>query len=117
MSAPLAGVRVLDLTTFLSGPSATQLLGDLGADVIKVEPPDGDMTRTVPPHFVGPDGAYFLANNRNNRNIAVDLKNPDGAALLRRLAGVVDVVVDNYRPGVLDRLGIDVAALRAEHPA
>ncbi|HEV7975665.1 CoA transferase [Amycolatopsis sp.] len=114
---PLLGVRVLDLTTFLSGPSASQLLGDLGADVIKVEAPEGDMTRTVPPYFVGPDSAYYLANNRNKSSIVINLKTAEGCRLLERLAGEVDIVIENYRPGVLKRLGLAVPELLVRHPA
>lgn len=69
-SLPLTGIRVLDFTTFLSGPSATQLLADLGADVVKVEPAVGDSSRSIPPHFLGEDSAYYLANNRNKRSVA-----------------------------------------------
>jgi CoA:oxalate CoA-transferase len=117
MSGPLTGLRLLDLTSFLSGPSATQLLGDLGADVIKVEPPAGDTTRPVPPYFVGPDSAYFLANNRNKRSVVIDLKTAGGIEVARRLIAEVDVVVDNFRPGVLERLGLAPAAQLARHPA
>lgn len=72
----LEDVRIVDLTTFLSGPFCTQVLADLGADVVKVEPPTGDSSRHIPPHFVGDDSAYFLAHNRNKRSIAADLKSP-----------------------------------------
>ncbi|MEM8782314.1 MAG: CoA transferase [Planctomycetota bacterium] len=113
---PLAGYRVVDLTTFLSGPFCTQVLGDLGADVVKVEAPAGDSSRHIPPHFVGPDSAYFWATNRNKRSIAVNLKRPEGLELLRRLIAEADVVVENYRPGVLGRLGLDIEATRAAHP-
>ena len=113
---PLAGYRVLDLTTFLSGPFCTQVLGDLGADVVKVEPPAGDSSRHIPPHFVGDDSAYFLSTNRNKRSIALDLKKPEAVALLRKLIARADVVVENYRPGVLARLGVDVEAQRAADP-
>ena len=113
---PLAGTRVLDMTTFLSGPFCTQILADLGADVVKVEPPAGDSSRHIPPHFVGPDSAYFLANNRTKRSIAVDMREPDGQSLVRDLIGTVDVVVENFRPGVPARLGLDIDALRAAKP-
>ncbi|SNT36299.1 CaiB/BaiF CoA transferase family protein [Rhodococcoides kyotonense] len=116
-TGPLSKIIVLDLTTFLSGPSATQLLGDLGADVIKLEPLCGDMTRTIPPYSVGPDSAYYLANNRNKRCIAVDLKREAGHRILTSLLDQVDVVVENFRPGVLERLGLDVDAIQAERPA
>ena len=113
---PLAGLRVLDLTTFLSGPFCTQVLADLGADVVKVEPPAGDSSRHIPPHFVGEDSAYFLANNRTKRSVAVDMREAAGQALVRELIGRVDVVVENFRPGVPARLGLDIDALRAGQP-
>jgi CoA:oxalate CoA-transferase len=110
---PLANLRVLDLTQFLSGPYATQILGDLGADVIKVESPDGDMTRTLPPHFIGPLSAYYLSINRNKRSLAIDMKTEEGRALVRDLALACDVVVENFRPGVLTRLGLSYQDLSA----
>lgn len=113
---PLTGLRVLDFTTFLSGPFATQILGDLGADVVKLEAPTGDLSRTIPPHFVGTDSAYYLGNNRNKRSIVVDLKSADGAALASKLVGCSDVVVENFRPGVAKELGLDPDRLRAAHP-
>ncbi|MBY8862335.1 CoA transferase [Nocardia sp. CA2R105] len=109
-------MTVLDLTSFLSGPSATQLLGDLGAEVIKVEPLSGDMTRGLPPHFVADDSAYYLANNRNKRGVAIDMKDVKGRDLVERLIDQVDVVVENLRPGALGRLGLDVARSRARRP-
>lgn len=114
---PLAGYKVIDLTTFLSGPYCTQVLADLGADVVKIEPPQGDSSRHIPPHFVGDDSAYYLAINRNKRSISVDLKSPEGLALVRSLIAKADVVVDNYRPGVLARLDLDPAALTKADPA
>ncbi len=114
---PLAGVRVLDLTIFLSGPFGTQILGDLGAEVIKLESPDGDPTRHLPPYFVADDSAYYLSINRNKHSIALDLKQPEGRALARRLALSCDVVVENFRPGVIDRLGLSYDDLAAEKPA
>ena len=116
-SKPLAGVRVLDLTQFLSGPYATMILGDLGAGVIKVEPPQGDATRSIPPNFVGADSAYYLSINRNKSSIAIDLKKPSGRELLRRLAMASDIVIENYRPGVIDRLGLGYGELSQTHPA
>ena len=105
----LAGLRVVDCSTVLAGPFCTMLLGDLGADVIKVEPPDGDATRGWGPPWVG-DGetrtaAYYLAINRNKRSLRLDLRSPDGAAVLRRLLERGDVLVENFRPGGLARLG------------
>ena len=114
---PLAGIRVLDLTTFLSGPFCTQVLADLGAEVVKIEAPEGDSSRRIPPYFVGEDSAYFLANNRTKRSVCVDMRAPEGQALVRDLVAKVDVVVENYRPGVPTRLGLDIDALRERNPA
>ncbi|TMC63737.1 MAG: CoA transferase [Chloroflexi bacterium] len=105
----LAGLRVVDCSTVLAGPFCTMLLGDLGADVIKVEPPDGDATRGWGPPWVGDAGtrtaSYYLAVNRNKRSLRLDLRSPDGAAVLRRLLERGDVLVENFRPGGLARLG------------
>jgi CoA:oxalate CoA-transferase len=113
---PLDGVVVIDLTTFLSGPFASQILVDLGADVIKVEPPGGDSSRHIPPHFVDGDSAYYLSHNAGKRSICLDLKTPSGQEILRKLIGTADVVLENFRPGVSTRLGIDPANMTAEHP-
>jgi len=119
MSLPqgaLQGIRVLDLTRYIPGPYCTMLLGDLGADVVKVEePPLGDPTRAVPP-AAGEDSAAHAALNRNKRSIAVDLRQDAGAALVKRLAASADVLVEGYRPGVLARRGLGAEALRAENP-
>lgn len=112
---PLEGVRIIDLTTFLSGPSATQLLGDLGAEIIKVESLDGDSSRAIAGPEVDGDSAYFLANNRNKRSIAIDLKSPRGLEVMKRLFVGADVVIENFRPGVCTRLGIDPEVVTAEH--
>jgi crotonobetainyl-CoA:carnitine CoA-transferase CaiB-like acyl-CoA transferase len=113
---PLGGLRVLDLTRVLAGPLATQLLGDLGAEVIKVEPPgSGDETRGFAP-FVGGESHYFVGLNRGKRSLVLDLRHPGGAAVLRRLAAASDVLVENFRPGVMDRLGLGATALMAENP-
>jgi CoA:oxalate CoA-transferase len=114
---PLDGLRVIDLTTFLSGPSATQLLGDLGADVIKVESFEGDSSRAIVGPTLGGDSAYFLANNRNKRSIAINLKSVRGAGVLKSLIAGADVVVENFRPGVIKRLGIDPEAVVSGQPA
>lgn len=116
-TGPLSHLRVLDLTQFLSGPYATQILGDLGADVIKVEAPEGDMTRLLPPHFVGGQSAYYLSINRNKRSLAVDMKNEAGRLLVRELALASDIVVENFRPGVLARLGLSYDDLSVVKPA
>lgn len=121
-TGPLAGIRVVDCSTVLAGPYATMLLGDLGADVIKVEPPDGDATRGWGPPWAGSveDGtrtaAYALAVNRNKRSIRLDLRQAEGAAVLRRLLTNADVLVENIRPGGLDRLGFGDGALHAINP-
>lgn len=116
-TAPLSGLRVLDLTQFLSGPYCSQILADLGAEVIKVEAPQGDLARYIPPHFVDDDSAYYLSINRNKRSVVADMKSPAGLEIVRRLALASDVVIENFRPGVLDRLGLDARALRAAKPA
>jgi crotonobetainyl-CoA:carnitine CoA-transferase CaiB-like acyl-CoA transferase len=122
VTGPLAGIRIVDCSTVLAGPYATMLLADLGADVIKVEPPDGDATRGWGPPWVGSaeDGTrtavYTLAVNRNKRSIRLDLRQPDGATVLRRLLADADVLVENIRPGGLDRLGFGDDALHAINP-
>ncbi len=121
MSRPLDGVRVVDLTRILAGPYATMRLADLGADVIKVENPDGgDDTRAWGPPFVpdGPGGVatYFFAVNRGKRSIAIDLKRAEGKQVLWRLLERADVLLENFRPGTLDRLGFGWETLRARLP-
>ena len=114
---PLDGVRVADFSRVLAGPLATMLLADLGADVIKVERPEtGDDTRGWGPPFVGEDAAYFLSLNRNKRSVAFDLSTAQGAAAARRLALSADVVVENFRPGLMARFGLDHDTLSAERP-
>jgi CoA:oxalate CoA-transferase len=111
----LAGVRVLDFTTIVSGPYCTRLLADLGAEVLKVEPPEGDYIRTQPPMRNG-HSAYFAHLNCGKRSIAIDLKQPRAAELMRELADCCDVVVENSRPGVMLRLGLDYARLSKRNP-
>jgi crotonobetainyl-CoA:carnitine CoA-transferase CaiB-like acyl-CoA transferase len=118
---PLAGVKILDLSRVLAGPYATMVLGDLGADVIKVEHPErGDDTRHWGPPFAGEgearESAYFLAVNRNKRSIGVDLKDPEGLERTKRLAAGADVVIENWRRGALEKLGLGYEALRAANP-
>ena len=116
MSGALEGVRVIDLTNTVLGPFATQLLGDAGADVIKVEPPAGDLVHYIGPHRTRGMGAYFLNLNRNKRSVVLDLKHaPARDALLRLIAGA-DVLVYNMRPPAAARLGIDYASLAPTHP-
>jgi crotonobetainyl-CoA:carnitine CoA-transferase CaiB-like acyl-CoA transferase len=118
MTTPRAldGLRVIDLTQVLAGPFCCMLLGDMGADVIKVEPPGGETTRQVEFDIAPGVSAPFLAVNRNKRGITLDLKQPGGVAVLKRLAATADVLVENYRPGVARRLGIDYDTLRALNP-
>jgi len=117
-SGPLSHLLLLDLSTFLSGPFCTQVLGDLGARVIKIERPDGggDYTRHLPPYFVKGTSAYFHSTNRNKESVAIDLKRPDGRDLFLRLVERADVVVENFRPGVMDRLGLSYARLAEVNP-
>ncbi|MFT5430341.1 MAG: crotonobetainyl-CoA:carnitine CoA-transferase CaiB-like acyl-CoA transferase [Myxococcota bacterium] len=114
---PLAGVKVLDLTRVLAGPFGTMLLADLGADVIKVERPGrGDDTRTFGPPFVGGESTYFMSINRGKRSVAVDIKTDHGREVLGRLIDQCDVIVENFRPGVLERLGFGWDAVHARNP-
>jgi crotonobetainyl-CoA:carnitine CoA-transferase CaiB-like acyl-CoA transferase len=117
---PLSGTRVVDLSTVLAGPYATMVLADLGADVVKVEPPDGDSTRGWGPPWVGEGpsrtAAYYLAVNRNKRSIRLDLKTANGADVLRRLVVGGDVLIENLRAGSLDRLGFGDETLRTLNP-
>src|SRR5215207_6385466 len=117
-SGPLAGLKVIDLTHVMAGPTCTLMLADMGADVIKIEKtPAGDDSRhTIPPQ-IGNEAASFLMMNRNKRGIVLDLKNPGGAKVLRRLIETADVLVENYGPGVMDRLGFGYAEISKAHPA
>src|SRR3954468_9847775 len=116
MAGPLAGVRILDCTTVVLGPWAAQQLGDLGADVIKVEPPEGDTTRQLGPMRNPGMGAFFLAVNRNKRSIVLDLKKDEGRRVLLRLAEKADVLLHNYRPQAAKRLGMSYETFRAVNP-
>jgi len=113
---PLAGIRILDLTRLLPGPVATLHLADFGADVIKIEDPQvGDYARTLGTGQ-GSDSAYFRMINRNKRGLQLDLKQPEGVAVFLRLAETADVVVESFRPGVMDKLGVGYAAVAAVNP-
>ncbi len=119
MSAPgpLDGLTIVDLTRVLSGPYCTMLLADMGARVIKVEQPGrGDDTRAWGPPFVGKESSYFLSINRNKESVTLDFKDPDGQRVLNSLMSRADVVVENFRPGAMARLGLDYAALAPAHP-
>ena len=112
---PLDGVRVLDFTRVLSGPHATRMLCDLGADVIKVEQPSGDLTRFSSPR-VNSNATYFIQQNVGKRNISLDLSNPEAVALVIKLVEKCDVIIENFRPGVMKRMGLDQTTLRAVNP-
>ena len=116
MSGPLAGIRVVDLTSALLGPLATQTLGDMGADVIKVEPPEGDPIRALGPSRHSGMGAYFLNINRNKRSVALDLKRPTARDALLKLVETADVFIHNMRLGAAERLGVDYNTLAARNP-
>jgi formyl-CoA transferase len=115
MSA-LDGIRVLDQTQVMAGPFCSMLLGDMGADVIKIEPPDGETTRRQGLQLAPGVSAAFVAVNRNKRSLTLDLKRPEGLAIYRKLVGTADVLVENYRPGVVARLGVDYETLRRINP-
>jgi len=115
-AGPLRGIRVLDFTRVLAGPAASLALADLGAEVLKIEPPGtGDDTRTFPP-FRQDESHYFLSVNRGKKSIVIDLKSDAGVALARDLAAKCDILIENYRPGVMDRLGLGYETLSAINP-
>lgn len=114
---PLAGIRILDFTHALAGPYCTMLLGDLGADVLKVEPPEGDHSRRWGPPFINGESSYFLSVNRNKRSAVLDLKTPAGRELAKKLALAADVVVENFKPGTIARLGLGPDELQGMKPA
>jgi crotonobetainyl-CoA:carnitine CoA-transferase CaiB-like acyl-CoA transferase len=122
MPGPLDGIRVVDCSTVLAGPYCTMVLGDLGAEVTKVEPPEGDITRHWGPPWVGDEAggtrtaAYYLAINRNKRSLRLDLRQPEGREVLWRMLDGADVVVENFRVGGFDRLGFSDEAMRARNP-
>ena len=109
---PLAGIRVLDFSHALAGPYCTMLLGDLGADVIKIEPPKGDHSRQWGPPFINGESSYFLSVNRNKRSVVLDLKRPATLRVAEKLAMASDVVVENFKPGTMTRLGLDAEKLQ-----
>lgn len=113
---PLQGIRVLDLSRVLAGPYCTMVLGDLGADVIKVESPEGDETRGWGPPFAAGESAYYLCVNRNKRSIVVDFKTDEGRAILHELIKQSDVLVENFRPGTLARFSLDFASASPINP-
>ena len=112
---PLEGVRVLDFTRVLSGPHATRMLADLGAEVIKVEPPMGDLTRFATPR-INSQSSYFTQQNVGKKNISLDMTKPEAVEILKQLIARCDVVIENFRPGVMKKMGLDYEALRSENP-
>ncbi|WP_338467862.1 CaiB/BaiF CoA-transferase family protein [Novosphingobium sp. ZN18A2] len=120
-AGPLAGIRVLDLSRILAGPWCSQILGDLGAEVIKIEQPGhGDDSRKWGPPFLedgSGDSAYYLCANRNKRSVAIDIARPEGAELVRKLAADSDIVLENFRAGGLEKYGLDYESLRKTNPA
>jgi crotonobetainyl-CoA:carnitine CoA-transferase CaiB-like acyl-CoA transferase len=115
LSGILQGVRILDLTRDIAGPVATMLAAEMGAEVVKVEPPGGDEMRHWPP-FVDGESVYFVSCNRGKRSIVIDLKTDEGTRLFRRLLATADVLVENFRPGTLEKLGLGWDAVREAHP-
>jgi len=117
MTPPLSGVRVLDLSQMLAGPFGSMILADLGAEVIKIEKPgEGDIGRGMPPHYFHGESVYFLSVNRNKKSLTLDLKAKDGLDIFYRLVKVSDVVFDNFRPGIVEKLRIDHESLKKINP-
>jgi crotonobetainyl-CoA:carnitine CoA-transferase CaiB-like acyl-CoA transferase len=113
---PLSGVRVVEFGQAVSSPLCTMLLGDLGADVVKIEPPHGDAARGYGPPFVSGESPYYLSCNRNKRSTVLNIKHQDGASIVRQMCEQADIIVTNFRPGVMDRLGIGYESLKAVNP-
>jgi len=116
MSEPLAGIRVIDLTSAVLGPVATQILGDMGAEVLKIEPPPGDPARLLGPSRHPGMGAYFLNINRNKKSVVLDLKRPAARQALLRLAETADIFDHNMRLAAAERLGVNYAAVASRNP-
>lgn len=113
---PLNGIKVLDLSRVLAGPWCAMILGDMGADVIKIESPEGDDVRHFGPPFDQGESAYFMVASRNKRSVVADLKTPEGCEKVRKLAQSADVIVENFRKGTLERFGLDAESLRPDNP-
>ena len=114
---PLEGIRVLEIASMIFGPLAGQYLGDMGAEVIKLEPPEGDLTRHIGPRRSPRMGAFFMTSNRNKRSIVVDLKRPEGLEILQRLLAETDVLIHSMRTPAATRLGLNYPALAEKFPA
>ena len=115
MAGPLTGFRVIDLTTMVSGPVATMMLADQGADVIKIEPPGGEYMRKSGQQYRGMPSS-FLSCNRNKRSLSIDLKQPEGLQAVKKLAATADVLVQNFRPGAIERMGLGEDVVRSIQP-
>src|SRR5712671_3904205 len=115
MPQPLAGIRVIELANFIAGPLCGTLLADMGADVVKIEPPKGDMGRAMPPQHQG-ESVSFVALNRNKRSLVLDLKQPAARDILLKLAARSDVFLEAYRPGALEKMGLGSADVKAINP-
>lgn len=118
MFGPLTGIKILDFSQLVQGPFATQILGDMGAEIVKVEPLKGDWLRhfAIDNYYVNGESISFLGFNRNKRSIAIDLKSPDGVEVAKALVKQADIVIENFRPGVMDRLGLDYTTLAEINP-
>lgn len=116
MNAPLAGIRIIEVGHMLAGPYCGLLLADMGAEVVKVEPPEGDIARKVSPHFVGPHNAYFASLNRNKKSVVLDLASAEGRAGLEALAAGAHALVTNLRPSAIRKLGLTYAGMKACNP-
>ena len=112
----LDGVKILDLSSALAGPYCTMMLADMGAEVIKVEPPEGDVSRSWGPPFIEGESSYFLSINRNKKSIVINLKSEKGKEIVLKLAEKCDVFVENFRPGVAKRLGVDYETVKKVNP-
>jgi crotonobetainyl-CoA:carnitine CoA-transferase CaiB-like acyl-CoA transferase len=115
-TGPLHGLRVVDFSQLMQGPWCAEMLGDLSADVVKVERKEGELGRTSGAFMIGSNSAFFLAMNRNKRSITIDLKNPNGRAVAQKLIGSADILIENFRPGVMERLGLGYEELRKDNP-
>ena len=117
MGKSLQGIRILDLTTFMTGPFASMILGDLGAEIIKIEPPGtGDNSRQIPPYFHKGESLYYISLNRNKKSMTLNLKADKGRQIIYELVKKADVVIDNYRPGITAKLKVDYASLKSVNP-
>ena len=113
---PLSHLRILDMTRALAGPYGTLILGDLGAEIIKIEGPEGELSRHFPPHYLAGDSLYFYSINRNKKSLCLDFKSPGAQQVIEDLAARCDILVENFRPGVMARLGFSYEQVRELNP-